>query len=76
MGEFIGPLIGNLLYTQFGFINTIYIVSGFIFGFSVIYFLSTIEKSSKQYFVGKGGKLIPANRIRSDDVETAASLLS
>jgi len=76
MGEFIGPLIGNLLYTQLGYQNTIsvsytqlgyqntiYCVSGAIFLFSIIYFLSTIEKSTQRMVIGKGGKLIPANRI-------------
>ena len=52
---------------------TTYIVSGVIMGFTVIYFLFTLETSPRY---GKNGKLIPANRIRSDDVETAASLLS
>ena len=74
LGEFIGPLLGNLLYTQLGFFNTTYAVAGAIFGFGLLYFFVTYEK--KRYIVGKGGKLIPANRIRSDDVETAASLLS
>jgi len=73
MGEFIGPLLGNLLFNLYGFKMTTYIVSGGMFGFALLYFVCTLEP---KHIIGKGGKLIPANRIRSDDVETAASLLS
>ena len=44
LGEFLGPLVGNFLFSNYGFKTTTYIFSGITTVFAIVYFLSTIER--------------------------------
>ena len=76
-GEFIGPLLGNLLNNLYGFQNTTYIIAGVCVAFSFLYAVICIElrphRTKSLDADAKFEKLIPAGRIRSDDVEPEAT---
>ncbi len=69
-GEFIGPLLGNFLNNRYGYHNCTYIVGFASICFSLLYALCAFERGPKR---SNEIKFIPANRIRTDDVETEAT---